>query len=345
MTLDSSTAAGTPPETCDSDSAATAATQTLSPAAEALVRWFDQHRTVFVAFSGGVDSSVVLAAALRSSAQRCKAATTTAPGNSISVTAVTARSPSVAQWQLQTAATVAQELGATQQVIDTDELALPAYAANDSRRCFHCKTTLYRSLHQLVDAVTAQTRQTAEPQTDAITIVSGTNADDLGDYRPGIAAGDEAGVQTPLADLGIGKAAVRDIARQFGLSNAELPAAPCLASRIAYGVQVTPERLTRIEQAEDYLRSLGLSELRVRLHPGELARIEIPLDQIDRLLCDQTRKQLSGRLIQLGFQYVTLDLQGLSSGSMNRPLVSLQLPDPITANPPQHDSTKPGKAT
>ena len=271
--------------------------------ADALVRWFNDHRRVVVAFSGGVDSSVVLAAALRSDAEF--------------VLAVTARSPSLAGWQLEIAKSVADQLGADHEIVDTDEINLPAYTANDTRRCFHCKSTLYGSLHQLIQAFNGVTQYN--------TIVSGTNADDLGDYRPGIAAGREAGVRTPLADLGIGKAVVREIAREFGLANSDLPASPCLASRIAYGIEVTPERLDRIERAESFLRSHGLVDLRVRLHEGELARIEVSANDIARLAEGDVRNLITESFRKLGFRYVTLDLQGLSSGSMNRPIVSLSV--------------------
>lgn len=142
----------------------------------------------------------------------------------------------------------------------------PEYAANDSQRCFHCKTSLYAALASVCESM---------DDSDRI-LVSGTNADDLGDYRPGIHAGRLASVRTPLADLGMNKSAVRAVAREFGLRNADLPASPCLSSRIAYGVRVTPERLARIERAEDFLRARGFDILRVRLHEGELARVEVP---------------------------------------------------------------------
>ena len=276
----------------------------LSNAASALVQWFDDHESVAVAFSGGVDSSVVLAAALRSSAR--------------SVVAVTARSPSVAKWQLDLSIAVADQLGATHQIIDTNEVELLAYSVNDSSRCFHCKRTLYETLQRICK----------HSLSDEMICVSGTNLDDLGDYRPGISAGDEAGVRKPLADLGITKAIVREIAAELGLPNADLPASPCLASRIAYGVGVTPERLRRVELAEDYLRSLGLAPLRVRLHEGELARIEVPLEQFPQLMEESVRVKLTAHLTGLGFQYVTIDLMGFSSGSMNRQLVSLLSAEP-----------------
>ncbi|QDV45353.1 tRNA-specific 2-thiouridylase MnmA [Stieleria neptunia] len=275
------------------------------PAARAqseLIRWFDGRGEIAVAFSGGVDSSVVLAAALRS----------TAPA----VTAVTAVSPSVATWQLELAQSIATHLGATHRLIETHEVELPEYRVNDASRCFHCKSTLYQTLHQLCQSPTLR---------DA-TIVSGTNADDLGDYRPGIAAGDQAGVLKPLAELKIDKAAVREIAHRFGLPNASLPASPCLASRIAYGVPVTVERLQRVEKAEDLLRELGFETVRVRYHDGDLARIEVPADQIARLTDAPIRTELSKHFSEIGFRYITLDLQGFSSGSMNRQLVSLGQP-------------------
>jgi uncharacterized protein len=267
-----------------------------------LVDWFDGFDSIAVAFSGGVDSSVVLAAAMRSSSR--------------SVLAVTARSPSVAAWQLELAESIARQLGASHRVIETHEVELQAYRVNDAGRCFHCKTALYGTLQQLCEGL----------GTKGTTLVSGTNADDLGDYRPGIVAGDEAGVRKPLAELGITKAMVRDLAGEFGLSNAQLPASPCLASRIAYGVEVTPERLRRIEDAENFLRTLGLGNVRVRLHESELARIEVPIGDLAALTCESVRSDLASRLVELGFRYITLDLQGFSSGSMNRQLVSLAGP-------------------
>lgn len=266
---------------------------------QALVTWFDGCDEVVVAFSGGVDSSVVLAAALRSSA-----------GN---VTAVTARSPSVPAWQIELAETVARQLGADHQIMETAEVELPAYRVNDPSRCFHCKSTLYASLHQLSRAAGFATA----------TIVSGTNADDLGDYRPGINAGDDAGIRKPLAELGLGKPAVRSLAKAFGLSNADLPASPCLASRIAYGVEVTPQRLAQVERAENYLRALGFAGFRVRLHDGELARIEVPAERISELTDEAVRQKLVQHFVELGFRYVTIDLQGFSSGSMNRQILSI----------------------
>ena len=255
---------------------------------------------VVVALSGGVDSSVVAAAAVRASSR---------PADCV---AVTAWSPSVASWQLDLAKQVATEIGIAHEIIRTDEGSLPDYQRNDRRRCFHCKQTLYRELTVV-----------AERFGDA-TVLSGTNADDLGDYRPGIEAGELASVQTPLADLGINKQQVREIAEYFGLSNHALPASPCLASRIAYGVEVTPQRLAKIEKAEDWLRGEGFSDCRVRLHEGELARVEVPSGEIDRLTGAETAARCCDELVRLGFKYVTIDLQGLRSGSMNQLLVTIE---------------------
>jgi uncharacterized protein len=232
------------------------------------------------------------------------------------VTAVTADSPSVARWQLELAARIAGDLQIPHRVIATDEVQRPEYAANDARRCFHCKTTLYQTIDQFCRRLAC----------GRAVVVSGTNRDDLGDYRPGIDAGRRSGVRTPLADLGLGKQAVRRIARSFGLGNADLPASPCLASRIAYGVSVTVERLRQIEQAEDFLRSMGLDDLRVRLHEGELARVEVPAERIEWLVDHRQRIAVTEKLLSLGFRYVTLDLQGLRSGSMNQDLVSIGQP-------------------
>lgn len=267
-------------------------------------------RRVIVAFSGGVDSSVVAAAARRAPLEFA--------------IAVTAESPSVPRWQIETAKRVADEIGIDHKIIKTAEVERPDYRQNTNRRCFFCKQTLYGALAaQAVDSGDA-------------TIVSGTNADDLGDYRPGIEAGRQAGVVAPLADLGITKSRVRALADHFGLSNADLPASPCLASRVAYGVEVTPERLQRIEQAEEWLRRRGFSELRVRHHAGELARIEIAKSQIQQLIELDSDGALSRQFERFGFQYVTIDLQGFRSGSMNRSLVPLGIklasePDPSPA--------------
>ena len=270
-----------------------------------LERFLSGLDQVVVAFSGGVDSSVVAAAAYRACSDRA--------------VAVTAQSPSVARWQLQLAETVANEIGITHQIVQTHEVKRNDYRANNSQRCFYCKETLYQSLQLIAD------------QHAGSTIVSGTNADDLGDHRPGINAGERFGVVTPLAELGIGKTDVRRLARHYGLSNHSQPASPCLASRIAYGTEVTAERLARVERAEDYLRGLGFEQFRVRLHgnggqASDLARIEVPQEQIERLIKAEQNSELTTCFRRLGFAFVSLDLAGFQSGSMNRVLVNLETP-------------------
>jgi uncharacterized protein len=173
---------------------------------------------------------------------------------------------------------------------------------------------LYGSLQQLAESF------------PNATIVSGTNADDLGDYRPGIDAGANVGVVTPLADLGFGKSIVRQLAAHYDLSNRSLPASPCLASRIAYGTEVTPERLNQVEQAEDYLRKLGFVDCRVRLHPDDLGRIEVPQDRIGELIELDRGGNLTSYFVGLGFKFVSVDLAGFRSGSMNRVLVNIDQP-------------------
>ena len=267
-------------------------------------------RRVAVAFSGGVDSSVVAAAAHRADLE-------------FSI-AVTADSPSVARWQIQLARKIASEIGIEHQIMPTREGDLQEYRRNDGRRCFFCKQTLYASLGDYTKSY------------PNVTIVSGTNLDDLGDYRPGIDAGKQFGVVTPLADLGLSKSRVRALASHFGLSNESLPASPCLASRVAYGTEVTPLRLRRIEQAEDWLRQRGFTELRVRLHAGELARIEVPKERIPLLIELDDDGSLTREFQSYGFKFVTIDMQGFRSGSMNRALVSLD------ANPISHTSQTSG---
>ncbi len=261
-----------------------------------------------IAFSGGVDSAVVAAAASR------------AGNGSVAVTAVSA---SVAAVQREIAQRVAGELAIEHRWVVTDELSRPGYVQNDVRRCFHCKQTLYGALQAIAG------------QYGDMPIVSGTNADDLGDYRPGLEAGQLAGVITPLADLAIGKAQVRQIAALWGVSVAELPASPCLSSRLAYGVEVTPERLKRVEAAEAWLAGHGFSPLRVRLHSGELARIEVASDQLSRLVGSPLAAQLLAKFRQLGFQAVTVDLGGFRSGSLNQ---LVQLPSPAKAGIPREAS-------
>ncbi|MFL5330752.1 MAG: ATP-dependent sacrificial sulfur transferase LarE [Gemmataceae bacterium] len=250
---------------------------------------------VAVAFSGGVDSAVVAQAAFLALGDQAMA--------------VTADSPSVARRELDDAIRVAKQIGIAHHVIQTHEFADEDYLRNDGSRCFHCKDELYSQ----IDAIRAELGD--------VTVVSGANLDDAGDYRPGLTAAAEHGVRHPLQEAGCTKADVRALARFWGLDIWDKPAAPCLSSRIAPGVAVTTERTARIEAAESLLRELGLRECRVRLHEGELARIEVPPVEIPRMV--ELRDVLAARLRDLGFRFVTLDLEGFRTGSLNT-LVSLE---------------------
>lgn len=262
-------------------------TEAIENCAARLLRWFSQPRYI-IALSGGVDSCVVAYAAF-SSGQSCLA--------------VTSDSPSVPRDDIAAACLLAIQIGFEHQLLSTQETQDADYIRNDRQRCYHCKTHLYTTI------------ESAFPNG---TIVNGTNYDDLGDYRPGLNAAQENRVRSPLVELKIGKRDVRRLAKHWGLPTHDKPASPCLASRIAYGVPVTHERLAMIERAENELRKLGLQELRVRLHPDQLARIEVPVDYLAKLVEDPTREQLVKAFRDIGFQFITLDIAGFESGSLNR---------------------------
>lgn len=243
-----------------------------------------------VAFSGGIDSTLVL-----------KVAHDHLGPQAIGVTAV---SPTFPHIELDVARRVGAEIGARHVIIETDQLEVEAFVRNDASRCYHCKTDLYRALGKL--------RQ--ELGIDAI--VDGTNLDDLGDDRPGITAAREWGVRSPLVEAEVTKAEVRTLARELGLSNWAKPAAACLSSRIPRGTTITLERLSRVEQAEAWLFREGLRQFRVRDH-GEIARIELESEELARMLDPDLRARLAGKLKELGFHFVTMDLEGYRMGSTN----------------------------
>ena len=245
---------------------------------------------VVVAYSGGVDSAFLAATAHQLLGDRALA--------------VTAVSPSLAARERVAASALAQRLGWNHVAVETHEIEREEYAVNDPHRCYWCKTELFEVL-----APSARERDAR--------IAVGTNLDDLGDYRPGLAAASERDVVTPLADAGLDKDDVRSLSADLGLPTADKPASPCLASRFAYGVRVTPEGLRRIDAAEEAVRALGFEVFRVRDH-GDLARIEVPTAELDRAAT--MRGELVDRLKALGFRYVTLDLVGFRSGSLNEVL-------------------------
>jgi pyridinium-3,5-biscarboxylic acid mononucleotide sulfurtransferase len=245
-----------------------------------------------VAFSGGVDSSVLV-----------KAAQLTLGENAV---AVTGTSASLAEGELEAARKLAEFIGVRHEVLSTGEVSDPQYAANSPDRCFHCKSELYTHLKSVADRL------------GLATMANGMIVEDLGDHRPGIRAAREQGVRSPLAECGLNKADVRQLAADWQLPVADKPASPCLSSRIAYGQEVTPERLRMIDRAEQVLRSLGLRTVRVRYHAGDIARLEVPAEEIADLCQPTSRAFLAAELKRLGFQYVTIDLEGFRSGSLNQ---------------------------
>jgi uncharacterized protein len=259
-----------------------------------------------VAFSGGIDSTVVARAAFLALGARA--------------VALTADSPSVARVELADARRLSALIGIRHEVIGTDEFSDPDYVRNDGRRCFFCKDELYSRIEALL------------PGLGVNIICSGANLDDAGDYRPGLTAAAEHAVRHPLQEAGFTKADVRALARHWGLPTWNKPASPCLSSRLAPGVAVTRERTARVEAAEAYLRELGLRECRVRLHEGELARIEVPAAEIARLADPAVRVPLARRLRELGFKFVTIDLEGFRTGSMNE-LIPLEIKRQYSSQP------------
>jgi uncharacterized protein len=273
---------------------------------EQLCAWFSPGRAVVVAFSGGVDSSLVLRAA--------------ADSQSGAVVAVTADSPSLPRAELAACRALAAELGVTHLVRQSRELESESYRKNDGSRCYSCKSELYSVIGRLLrDAEFRAELERSGVHPDSAIVVDGLNSDDLSDERPGRRAADEAGVRHPLVEIGLGKTAVRALARAAGLSNWNKPAMACLSSRIPRGTTVTVERLSMVEKAEAILVDRGLAGGRVRLHvlPGEgepkLARIELPPEGLG-VLVERGVADFASALREIGFQFVTLDLEGYRLG-------------------------------
>jgi len=258
-----------------------------------LERILSRCGSALVAFSGGVDSTFLLSVARDVLGKN--------------LFAVTAASPVVQPEEVAGAKRFAKKLGVAHEVIRTNEVMEERFCSNPPERCYYCKETLFSNLTAL-----AKRRGLA-------CVLEASNADDTGDYRPGLRAVKELGVKSPLIEANLTKAEIRALSRERGLPTWNKPALACLASRFPYGERITVEKLDRVHKGEKYLLSLGFRSCRLRSY-GTLARIEVPGDEIDRFLESGLRRRIAARLKRLGYQYVTVDLEGYRSGSMNETL-------------------------
>ena len=277
------------------ETVSTTSGKTLEERLGELERIVSPYGSALVAFSGGVDSCLALAVAARALPKG-------------RVVAVTSNNETYLPSELGLAEAFARSLGVEHVVVDTRELDDPNYAKNPTNRCYFCKSTLYSDLDRMAG------------ERGYGCVVDGANKDDEGDYRPGRKAARELGVVSPLSVAGITKAEVRELAKHLGLPTWDKPALACLSSRFPYGQEITPEKLAQVARAEEFMRSKGYKQVRVR-HHGEIARLEVGPDELERAFAE--REEISAELTDAGFLYVTLDLAGYKSGSLN---AALKLP-------------------
>lgn len=260
---------------------------------EALVNHFQRLGKVLVAYSGGVDSTLLLKVGTLALGERCLG--------------VIARSETLTDDEFDAAMALAREHGFNIEMVAYSELAIENYAQNTPNRCYFCKSELFGRLQALAR------------ERGITTLIDGTNADDVGDWRPGMQAAKELQVVSPLRDAGVTKAQIRDLAQALGLPNWDKPSAPCLSSRVAYGVTIDKAKLEQIAGGEKFLRQNGFRVARVR-HHDQIARLEVVPEEIPRLMEPEMRALVAARLLELGFRYVTVDLLGYRMGSLNEGL-------------------------
>ena len=270
----------------------TSSYQNINDKERSLLDRLKNHDTVYVAFSGGVDSSVLARAAQITHGEKA--------------VAVFLESATTTEQERKNAENVAREIGIVLKIIPGEEFDDDRFVRNDENRCYHCKRIRFSHLVLLAKRFPGSV------------LLEGSNHDDLSDFRPGKRAAEELDVRAPLAELGFSKQDVRDLAKKWNLSCWDRPSEPCLATRIDYDIPLSPDLLQKIDQAEHFLRSHGFSPVRVRFHAGNLTRIEVSSDQIDKLCDLEFLEIMNPFFLELGFRFITVDTTGFRSGSMNR---------------------------